>query len=806
FAAVDILPALQYLIEDFGSEDVKLAGVTEVPFPLQVMVSKEHAGLLPLINRAIVSISPEERAAIHRKWMVRDVISSPDYAWLWLVLAAVLLPMAFILFWNRRMAREIVRRQQVESALNESRDQLTRVLQAGNLGFWDWRPLSDELFTNDIFLTMLGHEVDAFPQTTERWATLVHPDDLEPTLGILQAFIDGEDGDYRSEHRMRTADGQWKWILDVGRVIERNAEGKAERFVGVHIDINERKQMEQELKGAIATAEEMTQEAERATQVKSAFLANMSHEIRTPMNAIIGMSELSLEGSLAPRERNFVTKVHQSAKSLLGIINSILDFSKIEADKLELEIVDFPLQAVLDNLNNLIGYRAEEQGLALNIEIDPQVPPVLRGDPLRLGQILINLGNNAVKFTQQGEITVKVNLDEQNGEHVVLHFGVCDTGIGMTQEQQQRVFQSFDQADSSISRQYGGTGLGLAISKNLVQIMGGTIWAESEMGRGSNFHFVLPLEIGDTGLLQQQAEDEVEQVAQLRGAKVLLVEDNEFNQELAAELLANKGMFVTTAWNGREALEVLQTEQFDIVLMDLQMPVMGGYEATREIRKQARLKELPVIALTANVMAGERDKAKSAGMNDLIGKPLDVSEMFATMVRWIKMDHLSKQQTGLKIDPEKDREKDGTALIGDSSGEFDVLVGINIEKGLAVTDNDSQLYRRILMMFFDEHREFAKEFRFAQQDGDPQAAARAAHTLKGVAASIGATAVRQAADGLEHVCLQNGTDEIIDSALQQVIGELDPVMAGLARFVCNPAEPGPVCNPAEPGPRGNGAP
>jgi len=382
--------------------------------------------------------------------------------------------------------------------------------------------------------------------------------------------------------------------------------------------------------------------AEVATQAKSAFLANMSHEIRTPMNAIIGLARLLHKTQLAPAQREHVEQVQAASQHLLALINDILDFSKVEAGKLELESAEFELHSLLGSARRLVAQRADAKGLELAFDVAQDVPARLVGDALRLEQVLLNYMNNAIKFTERGKVEVAVRVEMRESRGVLLRFSVRDTGIGLTQAERDHLFESFSQADASTTRKFGGTGLGLAISRRLAQLMSGEVGVESQPGQGSTFWFTALLGIGRSRAKPAGPRDAPaaapagERLAAIRGARVLLVEDNDINQLVATEVLREVGIEVDVAENGEIALAMVQHAAYDLVFMDVQMPVMDGLSATREIRKVERLKSLPIVAMTANALPQDRQRCLDAGMNDTVIKPIDPEAVWAALEKWIR--------------------------------------------------------------------------------------------------------------------------------------------------------------------------
>jgi polar amino acid transport system substrate-binding protein len=484
-------------------------------------------------------------------------------------------------------------------------------------------------------------------------------------------------------------------------------------------------------------------EAENANRAKRNFLANMSHEIRTPINAIIGMIHLSLQTPLTPKQQDYQNKIYRSANALLGLIEDILDFSKIEAEKLDMEIKDFSLHEVVEYLSSVIQSKSTEKGLQFSLYVSQRIPNSLKGDPVRLGQILINLATNAVKFTDCGEVSVSIQLLNKDDKKVVLGFSVRDTGIGMTKKQISQLFQAFHQTDASITRKYGGTGLGLVISKRLIEMMNGYIQVNSQPKVGTEFYFTACFGWSDMEILSKKMDIPKFKVKELiSGKHVLLVEDNEINLQVAQELLEGVGIKISSALNGKQAVDLVKIKSFDAILMDIQMPEMDGYTATHHIRNLYSLKDLPIIAMTANVLAGEREKCLSAGMNDHISKPVKPSNLFETLIRWLKPDiELSQFHASLTHSTSESQTIDKLLQLD--------LPGIDVKTGLVYMNHDPELFFKTLNNFNKRFQNIYQEIQDNLANDNFHDAERLVHTFKSLTGSIGAKKLETISADLE---------------------------------------------------------
>ncbi|WP_170873053.1 hybrid sensor histidine kinase/response regulator [Azonexus hydrophilus] len=554
---------------------------------------------------------------------------------------------------------DVRQRRRIEREHLADRQRLANILWGTDVGTWEWNVQTGEARFNERWAGIIGYTLaELSPVSIETWQQYAHPDDIERSDMALERHFSGECDSYECEARMRHKNGEWIWILDRGKVVERSTDGKPLWMAGTHIEITARKRaelalaehsehLEKLVAERTAALSEAKDNAEGASRAKSTFLANMSHELRTPMNAIMGMTGLALRQSKEPVLRDQLQKIEQASRHLLAVINDILDISKIEAEKLTLEQTDFRLGEILENLNSMLGQRAAEKGLQLRIDAQPGLPAMtLRGDPLRLGQVLLNLTTNAIKFTSTGSVSLRARQLAADDASVELHFEIEDTGIGISREDQQRLFCAFEQADNSMSRKYGGTGLGLAISKHLVELMGGEIGIRSEPGIGTTFWFTLRLD-KSAARLPRSASITPGAAAELlksrfAGTRILLAEDEPITQEVSRGLLEDVGLQVDLAEDGEEAVALAGATAYTLILMDMQMPKMNGIEATLAIRALPGHGRTPILAMTANAFEEDRQRCLAAGMNEHVSKPVDPDMLFETLLKWLTVARAGK--------------------------------------------------------------------------------------------------------------------------------------------------------------------
>ena len=803
---------------------------------------------------------------------------------------------------------DITERKKMEEALRKSENQIKTILETSNEGFWLINNDSITIDVNNAMCEILErNQKEIIGKTIFDFVDKNNKKIFKEQMGIRKLGL----GSAYEISLLNIDEKNVSCLFNATPLFDE--EGSKIGSFAMVTDISERKIMEEELK-------ESKELAIAATDAKSHFLANMSHEIRTPLNAIIGLNYLLLKAELTPKQLDYVKKVQKSSESLLGIINDILDFSKIEAGKLDIESINFNLNDILNNLSNMISMKAQEKGLELIFNINEDVPINLIGDPLRLGQILLNLFSNAIKFTDAGEVILNVEREKTKKNWIRLKFSVSDTGIGLTEEQQQKLFKSFTQADTSTTRRYGGTGLGLSISKALAELMGGEISLYSEKGKGSSFSVTVLFELQSKqrkkylmpsedlqGMRVLVAEDnktsrvyltrmlenftfnvisvesgkevieelekasgknpfrliildwlmphmdgietarwiqknqnisevpeilmitafgkeeilknaldvginkflikpvshsllfntimelfgkeirkhsdvivktsQIVDVKPIRGARILLVEDNEINQQVASEILKAEGLFVEVASNGKNAIQMIRTgtgkTNYDLILMDLQMPILDGYDATFVIRQNESLDALPIIAMTADAMSGIQEKVIKAGMNDYISKPINPDELFTKMKKWLKPGNRKPNKDGIINNLPNPK------LVN----LYSQLEEINTDEALNRLGGNTDLFESLLVKFYKNYKDVIGQIKKALNDEKFKNAHRLVHSLKGVSGNIGAMGLFNAAKKLEIDLKNDEIDyELVEKKINGLSKKIIPVLVSIEKF------------------------
>jgi two-component system, sensor histidine kinase and response regulator len=817
---------------------------------------------------------------------------------------------------------DITERRRAETELRESKARIEAAASAGIVGVWDWDIANDRLVWDEVMFHLYGLDPCTIDCTVAVWQAAIHAEDKDATRALLEAALRGE-REFAAEFRIVWPDGSIRHLKAAARTTFDPGEHPV-RMIGVSYDLTDHKAAEHALSDA-------RRSAEAASRAKSEFLANMSHEIRTPMNAVMGLTQLLQDTDLSPRQREYLEKMNSASCSLLGILNDILDYSKIEAGKLALEAVDFSIEEILDGTANLFSYAAEEKGLELIFDLAPDVPEVLVGDVLRLRQVINNLVGNAVKFTRSGHVRFSIGCHEIGGDDVLLEARVEDTGIGLSKDEQERLFLPFEQADSSTTRKYGGTGLGLTIARRLVDLMEGVLWVDSQPGLGSTFGFTVRAkraahrprarnaadlrgmrtlvvddhevsreimqrmlnswsfdvhtsDSGDGGLVEAVAAYESglpyelilvdwrmpgtdgielarrlrdvegqyqdghrqaivimvtafgrtvardaardgdldgfldkpvvpsqlfdlvatlqdarpgsglprrsfemrqgrQRLRAIRGARILLVEDNLTNRMIAREILENCGLAVAEANDGEEALDKAAETEFDAILMDLQMPRMDGHEAARRIRSLPGREATPIIAMTAAAMRSDREASRASGMNDFIAKPIDIANLAAVLLRWIAPNEThAREEASVGDGPDGAFAKEGVGQLA--------LPGLSLDEAAKRLGGNWDLLGRVLRRFGSDFAGSAVEIERLVAAGLWSDAERLAHTLKGMSLSIGADDLFEAAKELEDEL----GEERFDSGPRLAAALVDT----LAAISLLPPLPDPAAVPADP--------
>ncbi|HTT02740.1 MAG TPA: PAS domain-containing protein [Steroidobacteraceae bacterium] len=680
--------------------------------------------------------------------------------------------------------RDVHKQKLVEDELQAARQRFERAIRGTQDGLWEWDLVQQRLWVSPRYEAILGHAEGAVSGSARTPNDLVHPDDLQSCEAAQRAHFE-RGVPYDMEVRMRTASGSFRWIRMRGEA-DRDDAGRTLRLAGAIQDVTEARAA----RDALIQASEAAQAASRS---KSAFLANVSHEIRTPMNGIIGMTSLLLNTALDATQRDYAETIHTSADSLLAVINDILDLSKIEAGRLDIESIPMSLPESISDVRTMLAFQAAAKGLRLEARVRPEVPRWVRGDPQRIRQCLVNLISNAVKFTSTGEVIVELLVAGQENGRVSLRFEVRDTGIGIAPQTLPTLFQPFVQADSSTTRHFGGTGLGLSIVRRLVEMMGGQVGVSSQLGQGSTFWFVLPLQIAQAPPLERPpaalaAQPLAASASPARisseprferayAGRVLLVEDNAVNQKVARAFLERMGCEVAVAVNGVEAVQSFQQQRFALVLIDLQMPLMDGYTATSRMRElEGDGARTPIVALTASAMMGQLERCLQGGMDGLITKPLNITRLREVLDRF----GLRASEAASECGTPEPRVLDEAAIaeLVTAPAEDQPLELARLQE---ITGGDAEFSRDLERAFLTNSAALLAMMSQCADRGDRQGLCGAAHSLKGASANIHARPLRALCETLETLAL-SATQNEIRSYLQRLGGERERVVRALQAF------------------------
>lgn len=535
--------------------------------------------------------------------------------------------------------KDISERLRLQEQLKESEELLRYALESGKFGVWDWNIKTNNLNDPYLFRVFLGYDDDEVQKTIEYFLSKIHPDDVSYVKKRLDRHFKGEE--YVVEYRMKCKNNVYKWIRSKGNIHTWSEDGTPLRMIGTNEDITDKKLIEKELQNNCIQLKKLKEEAEYASKAKSRFLANMSHEIRTPMNGIYAILQLLQSTNLNTKQMRYVDLINESLHNLNEIIDDILDLAKIESGKITSNEASFDLRKTISSIYNNLLVTGNSKGLEISYYLDPTIDFQIISDELKLKQILNNLISNALKFTSKGYISFRTKLLSNNSDFVKIEFRIKDTGIGIKDELKDKLFQSFSQGDISTSKKYKGTGLGLSISKQLAQLLNGEITYESEFGQGSTFIFTCDFKknttfIDNEGEKYFSSNDIVEINKQNHEYTILCVEDNIINQEVMGSIISKKGYRYLPAYNGREALNILKEYKVDLVLMDIQLPELSGFQVTEMIRKEFDNEcKLPIIAITAYAMSEDKDKCIEAGMVDYISKPFNIEELYKVLEKYL---------------------------------------------------------------------------------------------------------------------------------------------------------------------------